>query len=130
MIASLFARVRVRPDRDECSCAPPPPTPQVGLQTVALESYRDWQIEVARSPLGGVVQRDTFRALIQPIKAGREEYLSGFPTLQAALIAARQRIDLVSISPTRRWHAPHEPIRRPHRLINPVRSEESLRTGR
>ena len=114
MLGNLFTRLRSQQERP----APPASTSlkaaPAGVKTVSLESYRDWQIEVAQSP-HGILQRDSFQAVIQPIKAGQQECLTGFPTPQDASLAARKRIDLLSISASRHWHGAHAGVHRHHR---------------
>lgn len=113
MLRSLLACVRVRPDRNERPCGDRPQPKHTALTTVALDSYRDWQIEVGRTRPGLVKRPDQFSALLQPPGIGGQECLAGFDTQQAALAAARKRIDSHLISTTLRWHEPHTPLRKP-----------------
>lgn len=75
---------------------------------MAREEIGDWQIEISHRQVGSTVKRDQYSAVIRRESPAYEESLPAFATKQAALSAARKRVDLLS-------HIRQPVARGPHR---------------
>jgi hypothetical protein len=87
--------------------------PHTGIAQVASETIGDWTLELAHRQVGVSIKRDQFSVKLYRQTPPYEELLSGFATKDAALAAARKRVDLLS-------HLREPRVRPPH----PLRSHE------
>ena len=57
------------------------------------EHYLGWEIEINKRAVGVTIARDLFSATLRNDATNAEEYLSGFSSHEAAVSAARRKID-------------------------------------
>ncbi len=69
---------------------------RTGVGHVTAEDYRGWTIELTHRTVGTTIKRDQFAVTLRRDSPAYDEQLSGFRTKDAALAAARKRIDLLS----------------------------------
>ena len=70
--------------------------PRTGVGSITCEEYQGWTIELTHRKVGATIRRDQFMATLRRDSPVYEEQLPGFSTKDAALVAARKRIDLLS----------------------------------
>jgi hypothetical protein len=69
------------------------PRMSTGIDRVAAEEHRGWQIEITHRQVGVVMQRHQFTAAIRMPGLQAPQLLSGFTTKDAALKAAKDSIN-------------------------------------
>lgn len=80
-----------------------------GVGSVTVEDYEGWTIELTHRTIGATIRRDQYMVTLRRESPSYEEQLPGFATKDAALAAARKRVDLLSavrrpLSVTRHVH--------------------------
>jgi len=80
-----------------------------GVGNVTVEEYGGWTLELTHRTVGATIRRDQFMVTLRRASPDYEEQLPSFATKDAALAAARKRVDLLSavrrpLSMTRHLH--------------------------
>lgn len=70
--------------------------PHTGVGSVTREQVGEWLVEVSHRRIGVAVKRDQYSVKISRPSSAYEESLQGFRTKDAALQAARKRIELLT----------------------------------
>lgn len=69
--------------------------PHTGLHGVLREEFCGWQLRITHRRVGEAIRRDRYSVTIHRESPEHHEFLTGFSTKNAALAAARRRIDLL-----------------------------------
>jgi hypothetical protein len=69
--------------------------PRTGIASVLREDVGEWRLEVTYRRIGLAISRDQYSVVIRRETPAHEEFLTGFSSKQAAVSAARKRIEML-----------------------------------